>query len=183
MNFQRMKLFICFSFLCAFFLLGGCASADLELRSRNDQDSWYNDQDDEDVPKPARVVDPLEAPHNEVIPQQVQEESKEPAPEPIAAPEPAPVETISEVTESRAVQAKVAPAEAAPAPNLEMKEHTVWLWQESKDCLWNLAAKYYGDPWLWKKIYLANQDEIEDPAVIYPRQVLKIPPLDENEKE
>jgi nucleoid-associated protein YgaU len=35
---------------------------------------------------------------------------------------------------------------------------------------------------MWKKIYLANKHQIEDPAIIYPKQVLIIPPLDESEK-
>ena len=61
----------------------------------------------------------------------------------------------------------------------EIKTHKVWIWQETKDCLWNLAKKYYNDPWLWKVIYLANRDIIEDPRVIYPKQELIIPPLDE----
>jgi nucleoid-associated protein YgaU len=58
------------------------------------------------------------------------------------------------------------------------KVHKVWLWQESRDCLWNLAEKYYGDPWLWKEIYLANQDTIKDPRVIYPKQKIIIPQLE-----
>jgi len=61
--------------------------------------------------------------------------------------------------------------------------YKVWLWQESRDCLWNIAKKYYGDPWQWKKIYLANQNQIKDPRLIYPRQELIIPPKDEPEKQ
>jgi len=57
--------------------------------------------------------------------------------------------------------------------------HKVWLWQESRDCLWNIAKKYYNDPWQWKKIYLANKKQISDPRKIYPRQILIIPPADE----
>ena len=60
--------------------------------------------------------------------------------------------------------------------------HKVWLWQESKECLWSLAEKYYGDPWLWKEIYLANKDQIDDPGKIYPKQELIIPKLEESEK-
>lgn len=59
------------------------------------------------------------------------------------------------------------------------KIHKVWLWQETKDCLWNIAKKYYGDPRLWREIYLANQNEIEDPRVIHPRQELIIPILED----
>jgi len=58
------------------------------------------------------------------------------------------------------------------------RTHRVWLWQESRDCLWNLAKKYYGDPHQWKRIYEANKDRIENPSKIYPKQELIIPPLE-----
>lgn len=64
--------------------------------------------------------------------------------------------------------------EPAAAPS-EKLYHTVWLWQESRDCLWKLAKKYYKDPWKWKMIYLANRSTILDPAVIYPKQRIEIP--------
>jgi nucleoid-associated protein YgaU len=66
------------------------------------------------------------------------------------------------------------------APNFQV--YKVWLWQESRDCLWNIAKKYYGDPWQWKKIYLANKLQIDNPNKIYPRQSLVIPPKDEPEQ-
>lgn len=53
--------------------------------------------------------------------------------------------------------------------------YRVWIWQETGDSLWNLAEKFYGDPWKWKLIYLANQDVIDDPSKIYPKQELIIP--------
>ena len=89
-----------------------------------------------------------------------------------------------EVKESTA-SVKNIPQAIVPAEPEELKEakeikiHKVWIWQETGDCLWNLAKKYYNDPWLWKVIYLANIDIIEDPRVIYPKQELIIPPLDE----
>lgn len=55
--------------------------------------------------------------------------------------------------------------------------HEVWIWQESKDCLWNLAKKHYKDPWQWKKIYLENRNSILNPGVIFPKQRIVIPPL------
>ena len=55
------------------------------------------------------------------------------------------------------------------------KIYTVWIWQETKDCLWNLAKKYYKDPWQWKKIYLANRNNILEPNVIFPKQKIVIP--------
>ena len=60
------------------------------------------------------------------------------------------------------------------------KIHTVWVWQESKECLWRLAKKYYGDPWKWKKIFLANRNSILDPNKIYPKQQIVIPPQNES---
>lgn len=54
--------------------------------------------------------------------------------------------------------------------------HRVWIWQETGDCLWNIAKEYYGDPWKWKLIYLANQDQIADPSKLFPKQELIIPP-------
>ena len=64
------------------------------------------------------------------------------------------------------------------AEDLPGRTHRVWLWQESRDCLWNLAKKYYGDPRQWKRIYEANKDRIADPGKIYPKQELIIPPLE-----
>ncbi|MCH7675192.1 LysM peptidoglycan-binding domain-containing protein [candidate division KSB1 bacterium] len=37
-----------------------------------------------------------------------------------------------------------------------------------------IANRFYGDPMKFKDIFLANQDAIEDPDIIYPGQVLKI---------
>lgn len=76
-------------------------------------------------------------------------------------------------------ETKVVPEETE-AP--QHKLHRVWLWQETRDCLWNLAKIYYNDPWQWKKIYLANKSQIKDPRIIYPKQELIIPPIDEPEK-
>jgi nucleoid-associated protein YgaU len=70
-------------------------------------------------------------------------------------------------------------AEVEEAKGQQHRVHTVWLWQESRDCLWNLSKKYYNDPWQWKRIYLANKAQIADPRKIYPKQVLVIPPNEE----
>ena len=70
----------------------------------------------------------------------------------------------------------------AQEPAASPRVHRVWLWQESKDCLWNIAQEYYGDPWKWKEIYQANRDQIQDPRVIYPKQQLIIPPLAETKE-
>jgi len=65
------------------------------------------------------------------------------------------------------------------AQDSEVKKHSVWIWQETGDCLWNIAKKYYGDPFKWKYIYEANRDIISDPRVIFPKQILRIPSLEE----
>ena len=45
------------------------------------------------------------------------------------------------------------------------------------ECLWWIAeyVEVYNDPWQWSRIYEANRDQLEDPDLIYPGQVLKIP--------
>jgi LysM repeat protein len=46
-----------------------------------------------------------------------------------------------------------------------------------------IASLQLGDSTLWPAIYLANRDQIKDPARVYPGQVLTIPevPVDERE--
>lgn len=44
--------------------------------------------------------------------------------------------------------------------------------------LWDLAARFYGDPYQWPVIYEANEDRIVDPHWIYPGQILTIPGLE-----
>jgi len=53
--------------------------------------------------------------------------------------------------------------------------YKVWIWQETGDCLWNIAKKYYGDPFKWKLIYEENRDKIKEPHKIFPKQKLIIP--------
>ncbi len=57
------------------------------------------------------------------------------------------------------------------------KTYTVRSWTRNRDCLWNISKKptIYDDPWKWPKIYVANRDQIKNPDLIYPREVLKIP--------
>ncbi len=55
--------------------------------------------------------------------------------------------------------------------------YTVGTWARDRDCLWNIAGKeqIYNDPLMWSKIYVANMDQIRNPDIIYPGQVLTIP--------
>lgn len=45
------------------------------------------------------------------------------------------------------------------------------------ECLWTISSypEIYNDPFQWPKIYRANTDQIEDPDLIYPDQILNIP--------
>ncbi len=60
----------------------------------------------------------------------------------------------------------------SPAPS-KNKSYTV----KKGDCLWNIAKKYYGNGAKYTKIYDANKSKIKNPNLIYPGQVLTIPPL------
>lgn len=66
---------------------------------------------------------------------------------------------------------------AEPRPGARVQK--VWIWQETSDCLWNMAKEHYGDPFLWPRIYEANRNLIKDPHVIFPKQQIVIPSLDE----
>ena len=45
------------------------------------------------------------------------------------------------------------------------------------ETLWSIAAlpDVYADPYLWPLIYKFNRDQITDPSMIYPKQILQIP--------
>ncbi len=55
--------------------------------------------------------------------------------------------------------------------------YTVGTWAENRDCLWNIAGKIdiYADPFMWPKIWQGNTDQIRNPDIIHPGQILKIP--------
>lgn len=55
--------------------------------------------------------------------------------------------------------------------------YTVGKWYETQDCLWNISKKpeIYNDPNLWPKIWQSNTDQIRNPDIIFPGQVLQIP--------
>ncbi len=46
------------------------------------------------------------------------------------------------------------------------------------DCLWCIASRpgVYNNGYLWRRIYQANSSQVQDPNLIYPGQVLFIPP-------
>jgi hypothetical protein len=51
--------------------------------------------------------------------------------------------------------------------------HTV----ADEDTLWDLAIRYYQNPFEWRVIYEANRDSIADPNLIFPNEVFVIPGL------
>ena len=64
------------------------------------------------------------------------------------------------------------------ARNYRGSGYTVGTWKKDRDCLWNIAAKdeIYNDAFMWPKIWQANTDQIRNPDLIHPGQVLRIPP-------
>ena len=46
-----------------------------------------------------------------------------------------------------------------------------------EDTLWDLAQRYYSNPFEWRVIWNANRDVVEDPNWIYPAEVIVIPGL------
>ena len=58
-----------------------------------------------------------------------------------------------------------------PRAEVEVRRYTV----VSGDSLSKIAKREYGDAQKWRQIYEANRDQIKDPDLIYPGQVLTIP--------
>lgn len=72
------------------------------------------------------------------------------------------------------VQAALAPPpEAAPEPEAAPAEQTYTV--ESGDTLSAIAERFYGDPNQWPRIFEANGDQLDNPDLIQPGQVLRIP--------
>ena len=64
------------------------------------------------------------------------------------------------------------------ARNFRGNSYVVGTWKKDRACLWNIAGsgEIYNDPFMWPKIWQANTDQIRNPDLIYPGQVLNIPP-------
>ncbi len=73
------------------------------------------------------------------------------------------------------VSSKPMSNEAASAPSAvpRLSGHYI---VEKNDCLWKIAGqpRVYGNPFQWPILFKTNRDEIKDPDLIYPRQVLKV---------
>ena len=63
---------------------------------------------------------------------------------------------------------------SAPEPEAEAQFYEV----KSGDSLSKIAKKFYGNAMKYPVIFEANKPMLQDPAKIYPGQVLRIPPLD-----
>ena len=89
------------------------------------------------------------------------------------------------VTAKQASQAASEGTQATPAPATTTTTTTavtpapqgiVGYVVQKGDHLWGISAKpaVYGDPYQWPLLYKRNRDEIYDPDLIYPGQVLHI---------
>ncbi len=81
---------------------------------------------------------------------------------------------IPEITHAKKVTLSMeVPLKKRPDSEMSIKttEHTV----ESGDTLYHLARKYYDDFTMWRKIYEANEDTIEDESFLEKGQILIIP--------
>ncbi|MDQ8707523.1 LysM peptidoglycan-binding domain-containing protein [Streptomyces sp. LHD-70] len=77
--------------------------------------------------------------------------------------------------EGEGPRSQLAAAEAVSAD--EGSTYTV----ENDDSLWGISEERYGDGTKYKDIAAANQNVIDDPALIYPGQKLQLPTLDDSE--
>jgi len=91
------------------------------------------------------------------------------------------LDTLPGVGEDEADQRLEETSSDLSAISSDAKIHSVWIWQETGDCLWKMAKDHYGNPTLWRAIYEANRHIIEDPHVIFPKQEIVIPPLNGKE--
>ena len=77
---------------------------------------------------------------------------------------------------SEGTQATPAPATTTTTAVTPAPQGIVGYVVQKGDHLWGISAKpaVYGDPYQWPLLYKRNRDEIYDPDLIYPGQVLHI---------
>ena len=92
-----------------------------------------------------------------------------------ATPAPAPATTTSAATTTTAAAPTPAPASSGSTSSAAPKGIGEYVVQKG-DHLWGISANslVYGDPYQWPLLYKRNRDEIYDPDLIYPGQVLQI---------
>jgi len=61
----------------------------------------------------------------------------------------------------------------APRPSTPASERSYTV--RKGDSLSKIAKREYGDAQQWRRIYEANRETIENPDLIYPGQVIRIP--------
>jgi len=114
--------------------------------------------------KPAAVADvPVEA--------KPAEQPEADAPANVAA---APVEQPAQSAETPAAPADLAAARPqTTAPKLQSVDSAVII--RRGDTLWRISRRVYGRGMRYSTIYLANQEQIRDPDMIWPGQVFNVP--------
>jgi nucleoid-associated protein YgaU len=65
----------------------------------------------------------------------------------------------------------VKPAPAPPEPEPEFTFYTI----VSGDSLWKIAARFYGNGAKWQTLFEENKEVIQNPDLIYPGQVIRVP--------
>ena len=81
---------------------------------------------------------------------------------------PNPKEPLPDFSGVQSGGSSTAPSVARAAPE---QTYTV----KKGDSLSKIAKRVYGDAQQWRKIHEANRDIIDNPDLIYPGQVLKLP--------
>jgi LysM repeat protein len=74
-----------------------------------------------------------------------------------------------------ALSAAVLLAIAAPLAAQDVRPEGNTYTVKRGDTLWDIAAAYLGDAFLWPEIYRLNTDQIDDPHWIYPGEILRLP--------
>jgi len=89
----------------------------------------------------------------------------------VVAEEVVPVEEEVELEEGSSILEEALATEQET--KLQSEEHVV----KKGECLWWIAEyeDIYNDPFMWPLIYDANKNQIDDPDLIYPDQILRIP--------
>lgn len=65
------------------------------------------------------------------------------------------------------------------AANLEVRPNAPERYTVKQgDTLWGISGKYLYSPWQWSRLWDANRDQIHNPALIYPDQVLVLRHVD-----
>ena len=80
----------------------------------------------------------------------------------VAAPAP-PIPVVLSVTQAMAdpLPNPAAAVSTSPSPEPAGPSYEVHTWAERRDCLWNIAERYLGDPLRWREIRDLNSDRVQ----------------------